>query len=120
MPCGRCRQLLYEHGGPDCLVDAPGGALPVRELLPYAFGPSDLSGAAGPDNQPAPHLRDMLGRGTVFIHPDTVGGQRVWTAYWDGSDRRRPQRDPGRGTEPAVGIRHDRLGAGPDPPGHRG
>jgi cytidine deaminase len=27
----------------------------------------------------------MLGRGTVFVHPDSVDGKRVWTAYWDGS-----------------------------------
>nr|WP_182543406.1 cytidine deaminase [Halosaccharopolyspora lacisalsi] len=37
MPCGRCRQLLLELGGPECLVDTPRGALPVRELLPEAF-----------------------------------------------------------------------------------
>jgi len=85
MPCGRCRQLLYEHGGPECLVDAPGGALAVAELLPFAFGPQDLVQNHTPDTQPALHLRDMLGRGTVFVHPDAVDGKRVWTAYWDGS-----------------------------------
>ncbi|WP_194817516.1 cytidine deaminase [Nocardia sp. XZ_19_385] len=42
MPCGRCRQLLYEHGGPDLLVDHRAGAKPLRELLPDAFGPDDL------------------------------------------------------------------------------
>jgi cytidine deaminase len=42
MPCGRCRQLLYEHGGADLLVDHKGGAVPLRELLPDAFGPDDL------------------------------------------------------------------------------
>jgi cytidine deaminase len=41
-PCGRCRQVLYELGGPDCLVDTPGGVRPMRELLPDAFGPDDL------------------------------------------------------------------------------
>jgi cytidine deaminase len=41
-PCGRCRQLLYEAGGGDLLVDAEGGARPLRELLPEAFGPADL------------------------------------------------------------------------------
>src|SRR3954449_9727355 len=25
MPCGRCRQLLWEHGGAELLVDAAGG-----------------------------------------------------------------------------------------------
>lgn len=42
MPCGRCRQLLYEHGGPDCLVDSPSGILPMSAVLPGAFGPDDL------------------------------------------------------------------------------
>lgn len=42
MPCGRCRQLLWEHGGPDCLVSTPRGATPLRDLLPDAFGPGDL------------------------------------------------------------------------------
>jgi cytidine deaminase len=36
-PCGRCRQLLHEHGGPDCLVDTPVGPRPLAELLPAAF-----------------------------------------------------------------------------------
>jgi cytidine deaminase len=47
MPCGRCRQVLYEFGGPDCLVDTPRGPLPLSEVLPDAFGPHDLPGGAG-------------------------------------------------------------------------
>lgn len=42
MPCGRCRQLLLEHGGPELLIDHPSGPRPLRELLPDAFGPEDL------------------------------------------------------------------------------
>ncbi|WP_017593985.1 cytidine deaminase [Nocardiopsis potens] len=42
MPCGRCRQLLYEHGGPDLEVDTPEGMLPLSRLLPQPFGPQDL------------------------------------------------------------------------------
>lgn len=42
MPCGRCRQLLYEHGGPDLLIDHKSGPTPLRNLLPDAFGPDDL------------------------------------------------------------------------------
>ena len=42
MPCGRCRQVLYELGGPECLVDTPRGALPMSDVLPDAFGPEDL------------------------------------------------------------------------------
>jgi cytidine deaminase len=43
-PCGRCRQLLFEHGGNDLLVDAGEDSepTPLRELLPEAFGPEDL------------------------------------------------------------------------------
>ena len=43
MPCGRCRQLLWEHGGAECLVDTPSGILPMSGLLPQAFGPDDLA-----------------------------------------------------------------------------
>lgn len=39
MPCGRCRQVLLEHGGPELLIDHPGGARRLAELLPDAFGP---------------------------------------------------------------------------------
>jgi cytidine deaminase len=41
-PCGRCRQLLWEHGGPDCLVELGDRVWPLRELLPAAFGPDNL------------------------------------------------------------------------------
>jgi cytidine deaminase len=42
MPCGRCRQLLWEHGGPECLLDSARGPMPMREVLPDAFGIADL------------------------------------------------------------------------------
>lgn len=42
MPCGRCRQVLYEFGGPDLLIDHPDGATTLGALLPSAFGPHDL------------------------------------------------------------------------------
>jgi len=42
MPCGRCRQLLWENGGADCLVDTTHGIKPMSEVLPDAFGPDDL------------------------------------------------------------------------------
>ena len=42
MACGRCRQLLWEHGGPDLLVETVSGVRPMREVLPDAFGPDDL------------------------------------------------------------------------------
>ncbi|WP_308268496.1 cytidine deaminase [Yinghuangia soli] len=43
MPCGRCRQLLWEHGGPALLVDTAKGIRPLSELLPDAFGPDNLN-----------------------------------------------------------------------------
>jgi cytidine deaminase len=42
MACGRCRQLLWENGGPQCLVDTPAGIRPMSEVLPDAFGADDL------------------------------------------------------------------------------
>ncbi len=42
MPCGRCRQLLWEAGGPELLVASEDGPLPLRELLPRAFDAVDL------------------------------------------------------------------------------
>jgi cytidine deaminase len=42
MPCGRCRQVLYELGGPQCLLDTPRAVRPLREVLPDAFGPEHL------------------------------------------------------------------------------
>jgi cytidine deaminase len=41
MPCGRCRQVLWEHGGPDLLIDHPQGPRSLDSLLPDAFGPGD-------------------------------------------------------------------------------
>jgi len=42
MPCGRCRQLLFENGGPGMLVQTVSGIRPMSEVLPDAFGPDDL------------------------------------------------------------------------------
>jgi len=44
-PCGRCRQLLFEFGGNDLLVDQGDDAAPLRlaALLPHAFGPDDVA-----------------------------------------------------------------------------
>jgi cytidine deaminase len=44
-PCGRCRQVLYEFGGPDLLVDTgdPAGPTTLGDLLPGAFGPDDVA-----------------------------------------------------------------------------
>jgi cytidine deaminase len=46
-PCGRCRQVLWEFGGADLLVDTATGVRTLGELLPDAFGPDDVAGRAG-------------------------------------------------------------------------
>jgi cytidine deaminase len=117
MPCGRCRQLLFEHGGAECLVDAEPRPLSVAELLPHAFGPADLDAIV----RPAPFspaelnrrlavpegLAEWRGRGTIFVHPDIAGGERVWTGYWERSSGfagpAGPDEPAGPGSEP-VGI----------------
>ncbi|MEE3802925.1 cytidine deaminase [Mycobacterium intracellulare] len=43
MPCGRCRQVLLEHGGPELLIDHPRGPRRLGDLLPDAFGPDDVA-----------------------------------------------------------------------------
>ena len=42
MPCGRCRQLLFENGGPGLLLMTVSGVKRMDEVLPDAFGPDDL------------------------------------------------------------------------------
>ncbi|MGW2278813.1 cytidine deaminase [Streptomyces sp. NPDC001770] len=43
VPCGRCRQLLYEFGGPDLVLETPDGLRTLDEMLPQAFGPQNLA-----------------------------------------------------------------------------
>ena len=45
MPCGRCRQLLFEAGGPTMLLLTVSGVRPMSEVLPDAFGPDALADA---------------------------------------------------------------------------
>ncbi|CAB4606242.1 MAG: cytidine deaminase [Actinobacteria bacterium] len=42
MPCGRCRQLLFEHSAPGMVLETVSGLKTIDEVLPDAFGPSDL------------------------------------------------------------------------------
>ncbi|MEU1122563.1 cytidine deaminase [Streptomyces sp. NPDC005899] len=42
VPCGRCRQLLYEFGGPGLVLETPDGLRTLDEMLPQAFGPQHL------------------------------------------------------------------------------
>lgn len=41
-PCGRCRQLLFEHGGKDLQIWSGDETLTIAQLLPGAFGPHDM------------------------------------------------------------------------------
>lgn len=43
-PCGRCRQLLYEHGGDELELMTPNGPEKMSTILPWGFGPKDLNG----------------------------------------------------------------------------
>jgi cytidine deaminase len=43
MPCGRCRQLLWEHGGAELLVDTDQGPTAMTAVLPNAFDAEDLA-----------------------------------------------------------------------------
>ena len=47
MPCGRCRQLLHEHGGATLHLMTDSGIKPLSELLPWAFGPDELANRLG-------------------------------------------------------------------------
>ena len=42
MPCGRCRQLLTEHAADDFVMLTPRGPATLADILPLAFGPTDL------------------------------------------------------------------------------
>jgi len=43
VPCGRCRQLLLEAGGPELLLDSEAGPRELGSLLPFAFTGTDLA-----------------------------------------------------------------------------
>lgn len=47
MPCGRCRQLLWENGGPDMQLMTPSGVKTMTQVLPDAFDADDLATNAG-------------------------------------------------------------------------
>jgi cytidine deaminase len=43
MPCGRCRQLLYEFRAPGMVLLTVSGVRSMDEVLPDAFGPENLT-----------------------------------------------------------------------------
>ncbi len=46
MPCGRCRQLLYEHSAPGMILETVSGFRTIDQVLPDAFGPRELDAYA--------------------------------------------------------------------------
>lgn len=56
-PCGRCRQLLWEHGGADLQVMLPSGEITtMATLLPEQFDADHLTGASAPDSAVPPSI----------------------------------------------------------------
>jgi cytidine deaminase len=51
MPCGRCRQLLFEHSAPGMILQTVRGLKSIEEVLPDAFGPRDLADGFGQDKR---------------------------------------------------------------------
>ncbi|MFC5281218.1 cytidine deaminase [Arcanobacterium canis] len=49
-PCGRCRQLIREHGADGCLIEMGEGPVTIEDLLPYGFGAKDLAEVKGAIN----------------------------------------------------------------------
>ncbi|KAA1422393.1 cytidine deaminase [Mumia zhuanghuii] len=43
MPCGRCRQILWENGGAAMLLEGPRGVMTMSDVLPDAFDDDDLA-----------------------------------------------------------------------------
>lgn len=51
MPCGRCRQLLFEHSQEGMVLQTVSGIKTIEEVLPDAFGPRDLETGFGNDKR---------------------------------------------------------------------
>ena len=60
LPCGRCRQLLLEAGGPELLVDTPSGPVALSGLLPDSFGTADLAAHREQPEPPLPNHGSQL------------------------------------------------------------
>ena len=67
MPCGRCRQLLFENGGADLLLLTVSGVRTMAQVLPDAFGPADLGRAGAPA---------LIGSATTSGRPGRGRGRR--------------------------------------------
>lgn len=64
VPCGRCRQILFEHGGPSLQVYMPeGGPMTMDQVLPQAFGPLSFREVEGSVEIEAPYaFQDQHGQ----------------------------------------------------------
>ena len=62
MPCGRCRQLLFEHGGRDLVLMTVRGPRPMSEVLPDAFGPDSLEHVRAADDDDRVRLVKLAAR----------------------------------------------------------
>ena len=83
MPCGRCRQLLFENGGPELLLRDRRGVRTMAEVLPDAFGPDDLATVAS-DREDAMTQHDAVevilakrDGGRAQRQPDRLGHRRL-------------------------------------------
>ena len=117
MPCGRCRQMLYEFGGPDCLLDTPRGPMPMRgparRVRPGATCPSRRRRRLTADARWPPACLDVITRQArrrpPVRRPDRLGHRRLHPR------RRRRRADVGAGDgDPAQ--RHGRAPRSPAGP----
>jgi len=67
MPCGRCRQLLWEHGGAGLLLETADGPRPMAELLPDAFDAVVLRGDHDDPGHPECGCSPQIGPPNVMI-----------------------------------------------------
>ena len=77
MPCGRCRQLLWEHADASMLVAATDGPVALADLLPRAFGRDDLdrvdrSRSSSPQSRPGPRDAPAPHRAGAALPPHAV------------------------------------------------
>ena len=75
MPCGRCRQLLWEHGGAECLIDTPAGIL----LVECGAAPGFRGRRPGAGPKMSIDLEALQAFPKVSLHDHLDGGLRPQT-----------------------------------------
>jgi cytidine deaminase len=81
LPCGRCRQLLLEAGGPGLLVDTASGPVTLADLLPASFGTADLAARRDPAAPPLPPLPPQQSHGSQLLHQSQEATAPCQTSY---------------------------------------